>query len=116
MIVSVHQVLMRWCRDTSVAPALWVARGADAAAPELLDSPESQLEMSCDLIRADDVAVKDVSLLLPERMSAPERLRALAARLQIEEIVINTWTFDPEARRRSYALLAEVFGLVGAPP
>jgi luciferase family oxidoreductase group 1 len=45
-----------------------------------------------------------------------ERLRALAARLQIEEIVINTWTFDPEARRRSYALLAEAFGLGGAPP
>ena len=32
------------------------------------------------------------------------------------KIVINTWTFDPEARRRSYALLAEVFHLVGAPP
>ena len=45
-----------------------------------------------------------------------ERLRALAARLQIEEIVINTWTFDPEARRRSYTLLAGVFGLGGAPP
>jgi alkanesulfonate monooxygenase SsuD/methylene tetrahydromethanopterin reductase-like flavin-dependent oxidoreductase (luciferase family) len=45
-----------------------------------------------------------------------ERLRALAARLQIEEMVINTWTFDPEARRRSYTLLAQVFGLDGAPP
>ena len=45
-----------------------------------------------------------------------ERLRTLAARLQIEEIVINTWTFDPQARRRSYTLLAEVFGLGGAPP
>jgi alkanesulfonate monooxygenase SsuD/methylene tetrahydromethanopterin reductase-like flavin-dependent oxidoreductase (luciferase family) len=44
-----------------------------------------------------------------------ERLRALAARLQIEEIVINTWSFDPEARRRSYTLLAGVFGLGGAP-
>jgi luciferase family oxidoreductase group 1 len=44
------------------------------------------------------------------------RLRALAARLHIEEIVINTWTFDPEARRRSYALLAGEFGLGGAPP
>src|ERR1700691_5501694 len=45
-----------------------------------------------------------------------ERLRALAARLQIDEIVVNTWTFDPQARRRSYTLLAGVFGLRGAPP
>jgi alkanesulfonate monooxygenase SsuD/methylene tetrahydromethanopterin reductase-like flavin-dependent oxidoreductase (luciferase family) len=44
-----------------------------------------------------------------------ERLRALAARLELEEVVINTWTFDPEARRRSYALLAAAFGLDGAP-
>ena len=45
-----------------------------------------------------------------------ERLRALAARLQLEEVVINTWTFDPEARRRSYALLAGAFGLDAARP
>ncbi|MEO8485713.1 MAG: LLM class flavin-dependent oxidoreductase [Betaproteobacteria bacterium] len=33
------------------------------------------------------------------------RLRALASELALEEIVVNTWTFDPEARRRSYELL-----------
>ncbi|MGA2778382.1 MAG: LLM class flavin-dependent oxidoreductase [Steroidobacteraceae bacterium] len=43
-----------------------------------------------------------------------ERLRALARQLQLEEIVINTWTFDPAARRHSYALLAEAFGLGAA--
>jgi alkanesulfonate monooxygenase SsuD/methylene tetrahydromethanopterin reductase-like flavin-dependent oxidoreductase (luciferase family) len=42
------------------------------------------------------------------------RLKALAARLELEEMVINTWTFDPEARRHSYVLLAEAFGLSGA--
>jgi alkanesulfonate monooxygenase SsuD/methylene tetrahydromethanopterin reductase-like flavin-dependent oxidoreductase (luciferase family) len=45
-----------------------------------------------------------------------ERLCALAARLELEEVVINTWTFDPESRRRSYALLAAAFGLDAAPP
>ncbi len=40
-----------------------------------------------------------------------ERLQALARRLQLEEIVINTWTFDPAARRDSYALLAAALGL-----
>jgi luciferase family oxidoreductase group 1 len=42
-----------------------------------------------------------------------DKLNALARRLQLEEIVINTWTFDPAARRHSYALLASVFGLAG---
>jgi hypothetical protein len=38
-------------------------------------------------------------------------LNALARRLELDEIAINTWTFDPEARRHSYALLAAAFGL-----
>jgi luciferase family oxidoreductase group 1 len=41
------------------------------------------------------------------------RLRALAARLELDELVINTWAFDPAVRRRSYALLAREFGLAG---
>lgn len=40
-----------------------------------------------------------------------EKLHALGARLQLEELVINTWTFDPQARRHSYALLAREFAL-----
>lgn len=40
-----------------------------------------------------------------------ERLNALATEFSLDEIVINTWTHDPAARHRSYALLAEVFGL-----
>jgi luciferase family oxidoreductase group 1 len=38
-------------------------------------------------------------------------LRELGERLELDEIVINTWTYDPEARRHSYALLAEAFEL-----
>lgn len=34
-----------------------------------------------------------------------DKLGALAENLQLDEIVINTWTFDPAARRRSYELL-----------
>ena len=40
-----------------------------------------------------------------------DQLRALALELQLDEIVINTWAFDPAARRHSYALLAREFGL-----
>ncbi|WP_298830467.1 LLM class flavin-dependent oxidoreductase [uncultured Piscinibacter sp.] len=46
--------------------------------------------------------------------AAPEvatRLRALAAALELDELVINTWAFRTEVRRRSYALLAREFGL-----
>ena len=41
-------------------------------------------------------------------------LAALAQRLDLEEIVINTWTHDPTARRHSYELLAEAFGLASS--
>ena len=39
-----------------------------------------------------------------------ERLRALAAQLQVEELVVITWTWDPQAQRRSCELLAQAFG------
>ncbi len=40
-----------------------------------------------------------------------ERLRALAASVDVDELVVITWTHDQAARRRSYALLAEAFAL-----
>jgi luciferase family oxidoreductase group 1 len=40
-----------------------------------------------------------------------DKLNALARTLELDEVVINTWTFDADARRRSYQLLAENFGL-----
>ncbi|HEY6135516.1 MAG TPA: LLM class flavin-dependent oxidoreductase [Rubrivivax sp.] len=38
-----------------------------------------------------------------------QKMRTLAADLQLEEVVVNTWAHDPAARRRSYALLAQEF-------
>jgi hypothetical protein len=40
-----------------------------------------------------------------------DKLHALRRKLELDEIVINTWTFDAAARRHSYRPLAEVFGL-----
>lgn len=40
-----------------------------------------------------------------------QRLRALADELQVEELVVITWTWDPLAQRRSYELLAQACGL-----
>jgi luciferase family oxidoreductase group 1 len=39
------------------------------------------------------------------------KLRALADELQVEEAVVITWTWDPQAQRRSYELLAQACGL-----
>jgi hypothetical protein len=40
-----------------------------------------------------------------------QRLRALADELQVPELVVITWTWDPLAQRRSYELLAAALGL-----
>jgi len=45
-----------------------------------------------------------------------ERLEALAAEYQADELIIVTIAHDPKARRRSYELLARVFGLAEAGP
>ena len=37
------------------------------------------------------------------------KLRALAAEMNVQELVVITWTHDPAARRRSYELLAREF-------
>jgi luciferase family oxidoreductase group 1 len=39
------------------------------------------------------------------------RLDALAKRLDLDELVIVTWTYDPAPRMRSFELLAEAYGL-----
>lgn len=42
-----------------------------------------------------------------------EGMRALASRLGLEMMVVNTWAHDPTVRRRSYALLADTFRAPG---
>ncbi|MSQ71470.1 MAG: LLM class flavin-dependent oxidoreductase [Betaproteobacteria bacterium] len=41
------------------------------------------------------------------------KLNELATRLELDELVIVTWTYDPAPRHRSYELLAEAFELAG---
>ncbi len=75
----------------------------------------------------DDVAAQgfteaDLAVVGPMRQKAfvgtapqvADKLRALAADLELNEIVINTWTHDPAVKRRSYELIAREFGLAGA--
>ena len=39
------------------------------------------------------------------------RLKELAKGLELDELMVITWTYDPAPRHRSYELLAEAFGL-----
>ena len=39
------------------------------------------------------------------------RLKELAKTLELDELVVVTWTYDPAPRHRSYELLAQAFGL-----
>jgi len=48
--------------------------------------------------------------------SVGSKLRALAAEYQVEEIAVLTTLHDPEARRRSYTLLAKEFELTSPAP
>ncbi len=42
------------------------------------------------------------------------KLLALGRRLELDEMVINTWTHDPAVRLHSYALLAAEFGMLAS--
>jgi luciferase family oxidoreductase group 1 len=44
------------------------------------------------------------------------RMRALADKLDVQELAVVTWAHDPEARRRSYELLAQEFALGAGTP
>ncbi len=77
-----------------------------------------------DRIAAQGFATDDVAALeamraksfVGEAPDVAQRLRRLAAALELDELVINTWAFHPDVRQRSYALLAREFGLAANEP
>ena len=51
------------------------------------------------------------SALIGSAATVGHKLRQLAARLEVDELVVITWTHDPAAQMRSYELLAQEFAL-----
>ena len=49
--------------------------------------------------------------LVGSAATVADKLRQLARRLAVDELVLITWTHDPQAQRRSYELLAREFSL-----
>ena len=63
---------------------------------------------------ADEQAIVDATrskALVGTAAQVGAKMRALAASLGLDELVINTWAHDPAVRRHSYALLAREFAL-----
>ena len=81
-----------------------------------LDPPEAALAHEFapqDKARAEHL--KRISIY-GSAASVAARLRAMAEELQLDEIVVLTWAHDPAARRTSYRLLAQEFGITGPAP
>ncbi|MGD8151090.1 LLM class flavin-dependent oxidoreductase [Ornithinimicrobium sp. Y1694] len=77
-----------------------------------------------------DPPVEDLSAVVPEQLlplaqahqsvrmvGTPDRvveqLESFVSSHELDELIVTTYTFDPELRRRSYRLLAEAWGLAG---
>jgi luciferase family oxidoreductase group 1 len=72
--------------------------------PEEADRPYSPAELAT----AEKLRRKAI-IGSPEQVAA--RLKELAKSLELDELVVVTWTYDPAPRHRSYELLADAFGL-----
>ena len=76
-----------------------------------LESPERAAAYAYTDAEREMIEKLRAKALVGSATQVSDKLCALARKLGLEEIVINTWTFDPQARRHSYALLAESLGL-----
>ena len=70
-------------------------------------------EAARDYSPAEQLALQRLraSALIGSAATVAVKLRQLAARLQVDELVVITWTHDPAAQMRSYELLAQEFAL-----
>ncbi|MEZ5843939.1 MAG: LLM class flavin-dependent oxidoreductase [Hyphomicrobiaceae bacterium] len=76
-----------------------------------LDAPEAALAHAYEAADRGRVATLERISIYGSARNVADRLRAMAADLGLDEIVVLTWAHDPEARRTSYRLLSREFGL-----
>jgi luciferase family oxidoreductase group 1 len=87
----------------------FVRRSKGVYAP--LDSPETALAYDYSPIDRERIRKNRERLLVGSPSTLRERLAELIAQTQADEAMITTMIYDHEARKRSYALLAEAFSL-----
>jgi luciferase family oxidoreductase group 1 len=76
-----------------------------------LVSPEEAAAYAYSAPERARIAQLRANALVGTGAQVADKIGALAARLGLAEIVVNTWSFDPAVRRHSYALLAQAFNL-----
>jgi len=76
-----------------------------------LVSPEEAAAYPYNAAEAARIAQLRGNALVGTGPQVAARIEALAASLGLDEIVVNTWAFDPLVRQHSYALLAQAFKL-----
>ena len=66
-----------------------------------------------DLSPQDAAAIEAMrdDALVGTATQAADKMRALAARLELDELVVCTWVHDPQVQLRSFELLSQVFNL-----
>lgn len=71
--------------------------------------PPGQAERAYSPSEKHEAGVLRQQALVGSAAQVRDRLLALADEMQVDEVVIVTWTWDPAAQRRSYELLAQAF-------
>ncbi len=95
--------------------ALGAARAGIAGCIAPLPSPAEAAAFEAsdaDRARLDRVGARSIHGTAPQ---VADRLRAMAGELGVQEVAVLTTVHEAEARRRSYSLLAQEFGLAAMP-
>jgi luciferase family oxidoreductase group 1 len=79
-----------------------------------LDSPESALAYPYSPLDRERIKRNRARLVVGAPAAVQDRLTALIDATKADELMITTMIYDHDARKRSYALLAESFGLQGS--
>jgi luciferase family oxidoreductase group 1 len=89
----------------------WVRRARGEYLP--LASPEEAAAYPYSPIDRERINARRERLFVGKPATVRERLAPLIAATKADELMITTMIYDHAARRRSYELLAEAFGLQG---
>ena len=83
----------------------------DSGVLRAIESPEEVMKRPLsDSDKLRIAALKESSFVgTPDKVA--EQLRTLSKELDVQEIALLTWTYDPKARQRSYELMAKEFGI-----
>ena len=79
-----------------------------------LASPQEAAAYAYTAQEREKIRANRSRLFVGTRQTLRERLAPLVAATGADEVMVATAIYDHEARKHSYALLAEAFGLAGA--